>query len=313
MGSTSAYYFCYDCVVILFLTYYELFLWVEALISAIVGLILWYLFDLAGLDSLAAGIFRYLSVYFWIPLLYVCGICVLTCLFVYMNLCKVIVLSDFHDSFLWLYFSGALLFWYIIDCSLWFPVYLQMPLVRFVREPKLVSTLICLALILAHWSLLEAIHAVASMKPTMWTRNYIKDEWQRCAIYCNTNWILLSLVPCACIGLSSHRACMPQILMKRYSSEMLRQPDSNLFGLYLGAYCMLYYLWWHFCSFNVSWFFVFPWVVSEYKGSYFGVFIRETHKVWIMSCFGCCGEDDMHKAADNGGPFPVKNSAGIFS
>ena len=30
-----------------------------------------------------------------------------------------------------------------------------------------------------------------------------------------------------------------------------------------------------------------------------------------MSCFGCCGEDDMHKAADNGGAYQVKNSSGI--
>lgn len=29
-----------------------------------------------------------------------------------------------------------------------------------------------------------------------------------------------------------------------------------------------------------------------------------------MSCFGCCGEDDMHKAADNGGQYMVKSSAG---
>ncbi|KAK6239553.1 hypothetical protein QUC31_005022 [Theobroma cacao] len=29
-----------------------------------------------------------------------------------------------------------------------------------------------------------------------------------------------------------------------------------------------------------------------------------------MSCFGCCEEDDFHKAADNGGQYMVKNSAG---
>ncbi|KAM5558470.1 pto-interacting protein 1 [Rosa sericea] len=29
-----------------------------------------------------------------------------------------------------------------------------------------------------------------------------------------------------------------------------------------------------------------------------------------MSCFGCCDEDDMHKAADNGGPYMMKNPAG---
>ncbi|XP_058083832.1 pto-interacting protein 1 [Magnolia sinica] len=29
-----------------------------------------------------------------------------------------------------------------------------------------------------------------------------------------------------------------------------------------------------------------------------------------MGCFSCCGEDDMHKAADNGGPFMANNSAG---
>lgn len=30
----------------------------------------------------------------------------------------------------------------------------------------------------------------------------------------------------------------------------------------------------------------------------------------MMSCFSCCGEDDMHKAADNGGHYMVKNSGG---
>jgi len=29
-----------------------------------------------------------------------------------------------------------------------------------------------------------------------------------------------------------------------------------------------------------------------------------------MSCFGCCEEDDVQKAADNGGPYAVKSSAG---
>ncbi|KAJ0052685.1 hypothetical protein Pint_00780 [Pistacia integerrima] len=29
-----------------------------------------------------------------------------------------------------------------------------------------------------------------------------------------------------------------------------------------------------------------------------------------MSCFSCCEEDDMHKAADNGNPYMAKNSAG---
>lgn len=29
-----------------------------------------------------------------------------------------------------------------------------------------------------------------------------------------------------------------------------------------------------------------------------------------MSCFGCCEEDDMHKAADNGNAYMVKSSAG---
>lgn len=29
-----------------------------------------------------------------------------------------------------------------------------------------------------------------------------------------------------------------------------------------------------------------------------------------MSCFGCCPEDDVHKAAESGGPYPVKTSAG---
>ncbi|PRQ45071.1 putative protein kinase RLK-Pelle-RLCK-VIII family [Rosa chinensis] len=29
-----------------------------------------------------------------------------------------------------------------------------------------------------------------------------------------------------------------------------------------------------------------------------------------MSCFGCCDEDEMHKATDNGGPYMMKNPAG---
>lgn len=29
-----------------------------------------------------------------------------------------------------------------------------------------------------------------------------------------------------------------------------------------------------------------------------------------MSCFGCCEDDDMHKATDHGGPYMVKNPAG---
>ncbi|GMN52207.1 hypothetical protein TIFTF001_021354 [Ficus carica] len=29
-----------------------------------------------------------------------------------------------------------------------------------------------------------------------------------------------------------------------------------------------------------------------------------------MSCFGCCEDDDMHKAADSGGAYPVKSSSG---
>ena len=29
-----------------------------------------------------------------------------------------------------------------------------------------------------------------------------------------------------------------------------------------------------------------------------------------MSCFGCCEEDDIHKAAENGDQYLVKNSAG---
>jgi hypothetical protein len=37
-----------------------------------------------------------------------------------------------------------------------------------------------------------------------------------------------------------------------------------------------------------------------------GVFLRKR----IMSCFGCCEEDDVRKAADSGGPYVVKSSAG---
>lgn len=29
-----------------------------------------------------------------------------------------------------------------------------------------------------------------------------------------------------------------------------------------------------------------------------------------MSCFGCCEDDDMHKAAESGGPYTVRHSAG---
>jgi pto-interacting protein 1 len=32
-----------------------------------------------------------------------------------------------------------------------------------------------------------------------------------------------------------------------------------------------------------------------------------------MSCFGCCEEDDIHKAADYGGQYTVKSSAGNIS
>jgi pto-interacting protein 1 len=31
-----------------------------------------------------------------------------------------------------------------------------------------------------------------------------------------------------------------------------------------------------------------------------------------MSCFSCCDDDDVHKAADTGGPYAVKSSAGNF-
>lgn len=30
-----------------------------------------------------------------------------------------------------------------------------------------------------------------------------------------------------------------------------------------------------------------------------------------MSCFGCCEDDDMHKATDHGGQYMMKNPAGI--
>lgn len=29
-----------------------------------------------------------------------------------------------------------------------------------------------------------------------------------------------------------------------------------------------------------------------------------------MSCFSCCEDDDIHKAPDNGGMYPMKSSAG---
>jgi len=32
-----------------------------------------------------------------------------------------------------------------------------------------------------------------------------------------------------------------------------------------------------------------------------------------MSCFGCCEEDEFHKAAESGGPYVVKNPAGNFT
>lgn len=31
-----------------------------------------------------------------------------------------------------------------------------------------------------------------------------------------------------------------------------------------------------------------------------------------MGCFGCCEDDDPHKAADTGGPFVANNSAGYL-
>lgn len=60
-------------------------------------------------------------------------------------------------------------------------------------------------------------------------------------------------------------------------------------------------------------------IIKSYNGFFFfksqidwllwnkrGAFLRD----WIMNCFSCCVEDDMHKAADNGNLYMAKNLAG---